>query len=113
MNRILTLLFASLLITLGTIPVMASTPHHSMAQLHKEVSDVFRQQDLSFLKDDVATVTVNFVINPKNEIVVFGVTGDDDDACKYVKDKLNFKKVNYIQSRQLTRYVVNIRLVKS
>ena len=94
---------------LAPVSTYASKPT-SVEQLRKEVAQFFKDKDLAFLQDEVETVKVNFLINAKNEIVVFYVSGDNLETCDQVKDILNFQKVNYKQAKQMQRYVVDIRL---
>jgi hypothetical protein len=80
--------------------------------LHQEISSFLENRDFSFLESDIELVTVDFLINAKNEIVVLHTEGHSTAACNYVKELLNFKKVKFRQAKQLTPYVVNIRLIK-
>ena len=80
--------------------------------LHQEISSLFKDRNLSFLANEAELVTVDFLINAKNEIVVLHTEGNSAAACDYVKEILNFKKVKFRQAKQLTPYVVNIKLIK-
>ena len=95
-------------------PLHANTvkPRNSTDQLRKEVAAFFKSKDLTFLDKKVEMVSVSFLINAKNELVIFNVSGDDADACDYVKEVLNFQKVNYASAKPLAKYEVDIRLVK-
>lgn len=93
----------------SSVTVHAANPK-SVEQLRKEVAQFFKEKDLTFLQDEVETVKVNFLINAKNEIVVFYVSGKNVETCDQVKEMLNFQKVNYKQAKQMQRYVVDIRL---
>lgn len=80
--------------------------------LHQEISSLLKDRNLNFLDNEAELVTVDFLINAKNEIVVLHTEGSSASACDYVKEVLNFKKVKFRQAKQLTPYVVNIRLIK-
>jgi len=112
MKRNLFLLLSFCLVLV--FPSRANTikPRSSADQLRKEVSGFFKSQDLTFLQKNVEVVRVSFMINAKNELVIFDVSGEDVDACNYVKKVLNFKQVTYAPAKQLARYAVDIRLVK-
>lgn len=104
------ILFCSIFcLLISPLTAHAANPK-STEQLRKEVAKFFKNQDLTFLQDEVETVKVNFLINAKNEIVVFYVSGKNLETCDYVKETLNFRKVNYSQVKQMQRYVVDIRL---
>jgi len=98
---------------LGIPATMDAGPRTSPTSvLHQEISSLLKNRNLSFLEHETEMVTVDFVINAKNEIVVLHTYGNSSTACDYVKDVLNFKKVKFRQAKQLTPYVVNIRLIK-
>ncbi len=98
-----------------TLPLKANTfkPRSSTDQLRREVAAFFPGRDLAFLQKNVEIVRVSFLINTKNELVICDVAGEDANACDYVKKVLNFKRINYIPAKQLTRYAVDIRLVRT
>ena len=110
-----TIFFSILLLgSLLSFPAkMEASPKTSpTAILHEEISDLLKNADLSFLDNETEVVTIDFVINARNEIVVLHTDGDNSRACDYVKEVLNFRKVKFKQAKQLTPYTVNIRLIK-
>ena len=95
------------------LPSTEAAPRKSTIDvLHQEISSMLSNRNLSFLDHDAEVVTIDFMINAKNEIVIVHTYGNSPAACDYVKDILNFRKVKYRQTKQLTPYVVNIRLIK-
>jgi hypothetical protein len=98
-----------------SFPLFAATdkPRSATEQLRKEMAEFFRHQDLSVLEKNVEMVRVSFLINAKNELVIFDVSGEDTKVCDYVKKILNFRQVSFVPNKQLSRYVVDIRLVKN
>jgi len=112
----------SLIFTLAIVLNMAfMTPVHAtpvrgdnpLNVLRNEISKIIREKaDLSVASfDDV--VTVGFLINARNELIILDVNGDSAQACEYVKEILNYTRVKYNQARQLTRYSIKIHLVGS
>ena len=97
------------------IPLRANTikPRTSANQLRKEVASFFKSKDLSFLDKSVEVVNVSFMINAKNELVIFNVSSDDPDACDYVKKALDFRQVSYTPDRPMAKFAVDIRLVRT
>ena len=94
---------------LSAVPVKSS---NSFEILRKEVIQLFSKTNLKFPEIPNQAVTVGFLVNAKNELIITDVNGQCDAACEYVKSVLNFKKVKYCQAKQLTRYVITIQLVK-
>ena len=111
--RPMTILFflAILFVSQPTIAAPAD-PAASTQQLKKEISAILHKQDLEFLQETVEKVTVEFLINAKNEIVVLHVEGANDSTCDEIRKILGHQPVRYKQPRQLMRYKVDLRFVK-
>ena len=106
--------FFIFLLFLSGSPVIAKTGNgtDSIAALQKEVVRLCQKNQNVFPDIDEQDVTVGFLINAKNELVILDVNGESETACEYVKQILNFQKVKYRQAKQLTRYTITIHLVK-
>jgi hypothetical protein len=87
-------------------------PSRSTQQLKKEISAIMHKQDLTFLQHPVEKVTVEFLINARNELVVLHVEGSNETTCEKIKEVLGHQEVRYQQPRQLMRYKIELRLVK-
>lgn len=111
--KTLLIIFPILFIALAS-PVIAKTGHEtdSLASLQREVLNLFKKNQIDFPDFEFQDVTVGFLINAKNELIVLDTNGDSAAACEYVKEILNYKKVKYKQAKQLTRYTITIHLVK-
>jgi len=110
-----TLLIAVISITLSSVsPIFASSHRDDtpLIVLKKEVARLFQLNNLKYPGDQDQDVTVGFLINAKNEIILLDVTGDSNSACEYVKQVLNYNRVRFNQEKQLTRYSLTIHLVK-
>jgi hypothetical protein len=81
-------------------------------KLQKEITNLVKYHTLTNMEADTEEVTVHFVINAQNELVIFDAYGNNEEACAHVKDVLSFRQVKYRQAKQLTPYIINIRFVK-
>lgn len=111
-----TFLFLSMLSTLILLPfaeVQAAKPYLSTQELKREIAGMLKNRDLHFLEKEVEMVNVEFLINAKNELVILAVKGENETTCDHIRNILGFQRVNYQQPRQLMRYKVDLRLVKS
>ena len=79
--------------------------------LQKEVVELFNRNPVKFDGSDQHEITVGFMINAKNEIIVVDIDGESEQACNFVRQVLNYQKIKYAHSRQLTRYSIKINLV--
>jgi hypothetical protein len=107
----LTLLLSLILLVTGPVSATADTRVNN-DQLKKEIEGIVKKGTLKFMEADTEEVTVHFLINAQNELVIFDTTGDNEAACEHVKERLNYKQVKFKQARQLTPYEVNIKFVR-
>lgn len=107
----LTLLLSLVLFVTGPLAAKAENPVNN-DQLQKEIEDIVKKGTLKFMEADTEEVTIHFLINAQNELVIFDATGDNEAACEHVKERLNYKQVKFRQARQLTPYKINIKFVR-
>jgi|SRR5690606_23220407 hypothetical protein len=111
-----TYLFALLI----TLPMMANLGYAAVndprpdetGELKEEIDRMLRSKDLSVLKAPTEEAKVIFLINARNELVILDVISDNDALCDMIRNTLSFKKVRYHQPKQLTSYMVTVRMVK-
>ena len=82
-------------------------------QLKKEIERIARNGNLMPTDSDTQEVTVHFLINAQQEVIVFETSGASEEACARVKEALNYKQVRYKQARQLIPYEISIRFVNN
>lgn len=108
--------FAPLLLCLALLTPLTLTagkrPYTSVEDLKIEIARMLKGKDLSFMNRSIEHVTIDFLINARNELVILDVFGDCAKSCDHVKDALNYRTVNYKQDKQLIRYTLDIRLEK-
>lgn len=110
-----TLLITILSIILSSLsPIFGSSERddNSLIVLKKEVARLFHSNTVKYPDITDQDVTVGFLINAKNELIVLDVTGNSNSACEYVKQVLSYNRVKFNQEKQLTRYSLTIHLVK-
>jgi hypothetical protein len=95
---------------LSPSPLEAKKRTETIDELRQEIILIFKNKNLDFLEKKIESVSVEFLINARNEIVIIDAFGDSELACEYVKKMMNYKHVKYTQARQLTRYLISIRL---
>lgn len=104
-------LFMTILVPLTPINASPGRGHNSLDVLRKQVTKLVQNNAVMLPELVDQVVTVGFLINARNELIVMDVNGDSASACAYVKQILNYNKVKYKQMRQLTRYSISIHLV--
>src|SRR5688500_5380422 len=100
-------------LTILTSPLTAkgNQRHDPIANLQKEVLQLFEMESSDFPDLETQEVRVGFMINAKKEIIVLDVQGKSTHACDYVKKVLSYKKVRYNPTQLMTPYTITIRLV--
>jgi len=109
----------SILILALSFMLMSFQPAHmhagntmNNAQLQKEIEGMVKKSSLQNMKEDTQEVTVRFLINAQNEVVIFETTGDSEAACAHVKEVLNYRQVKFKGAKQLVPYEITILFVK-
>lgn len=108
----------TVLLTSVTFILMVFQPTLSRAdiapntQLQKEIKEIVSKRGLKNMGIDTQEVTVRFLINAQNEVVIFETSGNSDAACEHVKKVLNYRQVKFKQAKQLVPYQINIRFVQ-
>ena len=82
-------------------------------ELREELQSIMARKDLSFLDSDVAVISIEFLVNARNEVVILDVCGRDEKACAFIKNLLNYRTIKFTETKQLTPYSLDIRLVRS
>jgi len=93
---------------IGTLTSYATTvPVVTKSKTSVEIGKLLENPNFKVNSEIMAFVT--FVINKNNEVVVLSVDCDTKSVCKYIKSRLNYKKLgtNLIQGKE---YKVPIRI---
>ena len=85
-----------LAIALFTLNVSATEkPVKPTESLRSEIVDLLGPNCPENFNKNECSMKVIFTVNSKNEIIVLSVDSPNDLAENFVKNKLNYKKVNY------------------
>ena len=82
-------------------------------ELREELQSIMARKDLSFLDNDVAVISIEFLVNARNEVVILDVCGRDEKACAFVRKLLDYRTIRFTETKQLTPYSLDIRLVRN
>ena len=109
--RLIPVLLIIIFVALNNVLSASPDPNVGIpVHLQKEVLELFEKNKFKFPDIENQSVTVNFLINAKSELVILDVQGNSKSACDYVKEVLAYKKVKFNQLRQLTSYSIRIHL---
>jgi hypothetical protein len=82
-------------------------------ELRDELKSLLTRKDLSFMDSEVAVISIEFLVNARNEVVILDVCGRDEKACAFIRNLLNYKTIKFTETKQLTPYTLDIRLVRT
>ncbi len=69
-------------------------------------------EDPGFLLETETTAYVTFTVNKENEIVVLSVKSENETVVRFIKQRLNYKKLES-SKKQGKEYVVPVRMTTS
>ena len=95
----------------GTLSANEYNPTDSLLGLKREVLSLFERHRGDFPEIHDQDVTVSFMINAKNELVILHVEGENKSTCDIVRKVLSYKKVKYNPGKQLTSYKLKVHLM--
>jgi hypothetical protein len=110
--RTVTIFFLSIFFSLSLLNASPERGNNSLDVLRNEVVRLFETNTISFPDIKEQDVTVGFLINARNELIVLDISGDCTAACDYVRQVINYHKIKFIEAKQLTRYTITFHLVK-
>ncbi len=102
-----TLVFAINIASANEEPVKPS------AQLRSELVALMGTNSSFELEADETTAEVIFTVNSSGEVIVISVMSDNPQAVKYIKSRINYKKVSHRTSKPGEMYLLPVRIVKS
>lgn len=82
------------------------------AKLRAEIIELIGTNCPFEFNKEACTAEVLFTINHKNEIVVLTVTSENPGADRYIKNKINYVKVNHNIKKEGTLFILPLRIVK-
>jgi hypothetical protein len=65
------------------------------------------------MDSEVTIISIEFLVNARNEVVILDVCGRDEKACAFIRNLLNYRTIKFTETKQLTPYSLDIRLVRT
>jgi len=111
MKNVKLLFVAFALFTLQASAAITS-PVKPSSQLRADIVDIIGTEYSYELDQNEYTAEIIFTINSKNEIIVLTVNSENRDAEKFIKGKLNYKKVSRTPMKEGELFLLPLRIVK-
>ena len=110
LKTIITIIAISLATTFST-NATENNPNNVNKKLRTEIASILGEIiPLEIYKSSEAEVS--FIINNKNEVVVISVDSSSKEFTSFVKNKLNYKKINEIGAKKGEIYKMPVKINK-
>ncbi len=81
--------------------------NHQQELIQKEVKKLLKKPNFGIEKEE--TVIVKIILSEKNEIVVLSVNSKNENLNRFIKHKLNYKKVPIGISGKYKKYILPVK----
>ena len=104
-------LLVSAVFLLNVVTAFAN-PIKPTDQLRGEIVDIIGFSFLDDYEENEYSAEVLFTVNSEQELIVLSVNSESDEAEDYLRDKLNYKKVDHLPSKYGEIYLLPVKMVK-
>lgn len=105
------ILLVSAVFLLNVVTAFAN-PIKPTDQLREEIVDIIGFSFLDDYEENEYSADVLFTVNSEQELIVLSVNSESDEAEDYLRDKLNYKKVDHLPSKYGEIYLLPVKMVK-
>jgi len=105
------ILLVSAVFLLNVVTAFAN-PIKPTDQLRGEIVDIIGFSFLDDYEENEYSAEVLFTVNSEQELIVLSVNSESDEAEDYLRDKLNYKKVDHLPSKYGEIYLLTVKMVK-
>jgi uncharacterized membrane protein YgaE (UPF0421/DUF939 family) len=109
MRKLSLVVVAVMLLATGNVLANDTTTENPTKSLSSQISAMLSENNFSKEQSDL-TAQVRFTLNTDGEIVVLSVSTDFEKMERFVKNKLNYQKVNLIEVEEGKIYTIPIRV---
>ena len=81
-------------------------------QLREEIVDIIGFSFLDDYEESEYAAEVLFTVNSEQELIVLSVNSESDEAEDYLRNKLNYKKVDHSPTKYGEIYLLPVKMVK-
>jgi hypothetical protein len=81
-------------------------------QLREEIVDIIGFSFLDDYEENEYAAEVLFTVNSEQELIVLSVNSESDEAEDYLRNKLNYKKVDHSPTKYGEIYLLPVKMVK-
>ncbi|MFK5974728.1 MAG: hypothetical protein QM485_15810 [Flavobacteriaceae bacterium] len=109
MRKISLVLVAAILLSVGNVMANDSEKKNPPKSLSAQIGEMLNRNNFIFKKSNLVA-DVRFTLNNAKEIVVLSVDTNDFVLEKFVKGRLNYKKVDLVSYKEGKIYTIPVRV---
>ena len=109
MRKLSYAIVAAMLLSTGTLLANPTEDREPSVNLSNQISEMLSDNSFSDISKDLIA-QVRFTLNDEGEIVVLSVETDSDNLERFVKNRLNYKKIKISNAKEGKLYTVPVRI---
>ncbi len=94
------------------VPNALANPVKPTDELRNDIVDIIGFSFFDNSDESEYSAEVVFTVNSEGEIIVLSVNSENEEAEEYLRDKMNYKKVDHTPSKYGEVYLLPVKMVK-
>jgi len=95
------------------VPNALANPVRPTDELRNEIVDIIGFGIFDNSNELEYSAEVVFTVNSEREIIVLSVNSENEEAEEYLRDKMNYKKVDHTPTKYGEIYLLPVKMVKN
>jgi len=112
MKNLKLFVFAVAFFTLNIVSAANLNPINPTDELRVEINDLIGSSYMDELSENEYSADVVFTVNSKSELIVLSVNSDNSHLKTFLKNKLNYKKVDHTPGKPGEIFLLPVKMIK-
>ena len=112
MKNLKLFVFAVAFFTLNVVSAANLNPINPTDELRVEINDMIGSSYMDEMSENEYTADVLFTVNSKSELIVLSVNSESSHLQSFLKNKLNYKKVDHKPSKPGEIFLLPVKMIK-
>ena len=112
MKNLKLFVFAIAFFTLNVVSAANLNPINPTDELRVEITDLIGSSYMDEMSDKECSADVVFTVNSKSELIVLSVNSDNSQLESFLKNKLNYRKVDHQPSKPGEIFLLPVKMIK-
>jgi hypothetical protein len=112
MKNLKLFVFAIAFFTLNVVSAANLNPINPTDELRVEITDMIGSSYMDAMSENEYSAEVVFTVNSKSELIILSVNSDNNHLKTYLKNKLNYKKVDHKPSKPGEIFLLPVKMIK-